>query len=37
MYTVPKLTDYSATALDKAVAELTAALEQECAAVKNEA
>src|SRR5438067_8230883 len=37
MYTVPKLTDYSPAALDKAVAELASALEQECAAVKNEA
>src|SRR5690348_4085029 len=37
MYTVPKLTDYSPAALDKAVAELTSALEQECAAVTNEA
>src|SRR5579872_7590263 len=37
MYQVPKLTDYSPAALDKAVAELTSALEQECAAVENEA
>ena len=37
MYQVSKLTDYSPAALDKAVAELTAALEQECAAVSNEA
>ena len=37
MYTVPKLTDYSPAALDKAVAEPASALEQECAAVKNEA
>lgn len=37
MYTVPKLTDYSPAALDKAVAELTSALEQECAALTNEA
>jgi len=37
MYTVPKLTDYSPAALDKAVAALTTALEQECAAATNEA
>jgi len=37
MYTVPKLTDYSPAALDTAVAELTSALEQECAAVTSEA
>ncbi|HEV2115437.1 MAG TPA: phenylalanine--tRNA ligase subunit alpha [Terriglobales bacterium] len=37
MYQVSKLTDYSPAALDKAVAELTSALEQECTVVKNEA
>ena len=37
MYQVSKLTDYSAAALDKAAADLIAALEQECAAVSNEA
>ena len=37
MYQVPKLTDYSPAALDKAVAELTSALEEECAAVTSEA
>ena len=37
MYQVPKLTDYSPAALDEAVAELTSALEQECAAVRSEA
>ena len=37
MYQVSKLTDYSPAALDKAVAVLTAALEQECAAVCTEA
>ena len=35
-YTVPKLTDYSAEALDKAVAKLLAALEKESSRVKNE-
>ena len=35
-YTVPKLTDYSAEALDKAVAKLLAALEKESSGVKNE-
>jgi phenylalanyl-tRNA synthetase alpha chain len=35
-YTVPKLTDYSANALDKAVAKLLAALEKESSGVKNE-
>jgi phenylalanyl-tRNA synthetase alpha chain len=35
-YTVPKLTDYSAAALDKAVQELLSALEQESKAVANE-
>jgi phenylalanyl-tRNA synthetase alpha chain len=34
-YTVPKLTDYSAEALDKAVAKLLAALEKESSRVKN--
>jgi len=37
MYQVPKLTDYSPAALDQAGVELSSALEQECAAVKNEA
>jgi phenylalanyl-tRNA synthetase alpha chain len=36
-YTVPKLTDYSAAGLEKAVAELLAALESESSAVSNEA
>ena len=36
-YTVPKLTDYSAAALEKAVAELLAALESESSAVSTEA
>jgi phenylalanyl-tRNA synthetase alpha chain len=36
-YSVPKLTDYSAAGLDKAVAELLAALESESSAVSNEA
>jgi phenylalanyl-tRNA synthetase alpha chain len=35
-YTVPKLTDFSATALDSAVRELLSALEQESAAVASE-
>jgi len=35
-YTVPKLTDYSAEALDKAVAKLLAALEKESSGVENE-
>ncbi|HMD17630.1 MAG TPA: phenylalanine--tRNA ligase subunit alpha [Terriglobales bacterium] len=35
-YTVPQLTDFSATALDDAVRELLAALEQESAAVGSE-
>ncbi len=35
-YTVPKLTEYSPAALDKAVAKLLAALEQESAAVASE-
>jgi phenylalanyl-tRNA synthetase alpha chain len=35
-YTVPKLKDYSAKELDKAVEKLLAALEQEAAAVKKE-
>jgi phenylalanyl-tRNA synthetase alpha chain len=35
-YTVPKLTDYSAAALEKAVAELLAALEAEKEAVESE-
>jgi phenylalanyl-tRNA synthetase alpha chain len=37
MYTVPKLTDYSPTALDSAVRELLSALDQEAAAVGGEA
>ena len=37
MYQVPKLTDYSPAALEKAGVELSSALEQECAAVSNEA
>src|SRR5271157_3499452 len=36
MYTVPKLEDYSPEALDKAVAELLAALESEAAALLAE-
>src|SRR5271157_2488574 len=36
MYTVPKLADYSAEALDRAVAELLAALESEAAALHME-
>jgi phenylalanyl-tRNA synthetase alpha chain len=36
-YTVPKLTDYSAAALDKAVKELMSALGQESSAVASEA
>jgi phenylalanyl-tRNA synthetase alpha chain len=36
-YTVPKLTDFSAAALDKAAADLLSALEQESAAVTSEA
>jgi len=36
-YTVPKLKDFSAAALEKAAAKLLAALEQETAAVSNEA
>jgi phenylalanyl-tRNA synthetase alpha chain len=35
-YTVPKLTDFSAAALQKAAAELTSACEQEGAAVRDE-
>ncbi|HKN35497.1 MAG TPA: phenylalanine--tRNA ligase subunit alpha [Terriglobales bacterium] len=35
-YTVPKLKDYSAAALDKAVRELLSALEQESKAIANE-
>ena len=35
-YTVPKLTDFSAAALDGAVRELLSALEQESAAVGSE-
>src|SRR5215472_11043853 len=37
MYTVPKLEDYSLAALDKAVAELFAALEAETGALNSEA
>ncbi|MFB3813016.1 MAG: phenylalanine--tRNA ligase subunit alpha [Terriglobales bacterium] len=37
MYTVKKLAEYTPEALDKAAGELTAALEQEAAAVRNEA
>ena len=37
MYTVPKLEDYSPAALDKAVQELTSALDAEAAAVQSEA
>jgi phenylalanyl-tRNA synthetase alpha chain len=37
MYTLPKLDDFSPAALDKAAADLTAACEQESAAVHNEA
>jgi phenylalanyl-tRNA synthetase alpha chain len=36
MYTVPKLTDYSSAALEKAASELLAALEAEAAAVRSE-
>jgi phenylalanyl-tRNA synthetase alpha chain len=36
MYTVSKLTDYSAAALEQATAELLSALEQEATAVRNE-
>jgi phenylalanyl-tRNA synthetase alpha chain len=36
MYTVPKLDDFSPEALDRAVAELASALEQEAAAVSSE-
>ena len=36
MYTVPKLTDYSAKAMDAAVRELLSALEQEGSAVGSE-
>ena len=36
-YSVPKLKDFSATALDKAVTELLSALEEESKAVNNEA
>ncbi len=36
MYTVPKLEDYSADALDRAVAELLAALESETAGLHTE-
>ena len=36
MYTVPKLTDYSAKAMDTAVRELLSALEQEGSAVGSE-
>jgi phenylalanyl-tRNA synthetase alpha chain len=36
MYQVPKLTDFSPAALDKAVTELTSALEQECAKACSE-
>jgi phenylalanyl-tRNA synthetase alpha chain len=36
MYSVPKLTDYSAAALEKAVEELLAASDQEWQAVRNE-
>jgi phenylalanyl-tRNA synthetase alpha chain len=37
VYTVPKLDDYSPAALDKAVADLLAALQAEAATLKNEA
>jgi phenylalanyl-tRNA synthetase alpha chain len=37
MYTLPKLDDFSATGLDKAVGELKSALESEAAALKHEA
>src|ERR1700758_3191036 len=37
MYTVPKLDDYSAEALDRAVADLFAALDAETAALQNDA
>jgi phenylalanyl-tRNA synthetase alpha chain len=37
MYTVPKLTDYSPAALDKAAADLLSALEQEASRVSSEA
>jgi phenylalanyl-tRNA synthetase alpha chain len=36
-YTVPKLTDYSAAALERASADLLSALEQEAVAAKNDA
>jgi hypothetical protein len=36
MYSVPKLSDYSAAALDKAAADLLSALEQESAAIATE-
>ena len=36
-YTVPKLTDYSAAALEKAAAECVRACAEEAAAVRNEA
>jgi phenylalanyl-tRNA synthetase alpha chain len=36
-YTVPKLTDYSAAALQRAAAHLLSALEEEASAVKNDA
>ena len=36
MYTVPKLADYSPAALDRAVAELLAALESEAADLRTE-
>src|SRR5260221_9284339 len=35
-YNVPKLTDFSAQALDKAATELLSALDQEAKAVRNE-
>jgi phenylalanyl-tRNA synthetase alpha chain len=37
MYSVPKLSDYSAAALDKAAADLLSALEQESSAIATEA
>jgi len=37
MYSVSKLTEYSASALERASAELRSALAQEAVAVKNEA
>ena len=36
-YSVPKLTEWSAEALDKAVAELRAAIAEESSAAKSEA